>query len=75
MGAPNKRPFSLGIQNYCDDTQFKGIIPRAVEQIFNTVNEADNDIEFCIKVSYVEIYMERVRDLFDRMWRDEHTNA
>src|SRR5687767_6994290 len=53
-------PFCLGLptQNYCDDPQMKGIIPRVVEQIFNCVNEAESDIEFSIKVSYVEIYME-----------------
>jgi kinesin family protein 5 len=43
----------------------KGIIPRAVEALFNAVLEADENIEFTFKVSYVEIYMEKIRDLLD----------
>ena len=43
----------------------KGIIPRSVEGLFNGVLEADENIEFTFKVSYVEIYMEKIRDLLD----------
>ena len=43
----------------------KGIIPRSVEALFNGVLEADENIEFTFKVSYVEIYMEKIRDLLD----------
>jgi kinesin family protein 5 len=42
-----------------------GIIPRAVEALFNGVLEADENVEFTFKVSYVEIYMEKIRDLLD----------
>ena len=58
-------PNLSGLQGYCDDPQVKGIIPRVVETIFNCVEEADEAIEFTLKVSYVEIYMERIRDLLD----------
>eukprot|EP01064_Diplonema_japonicum_P034844 TRINITY_DN7353_c0_g1_i1.p1 TRINITY_DN7353_c0_g1~~TRINITY_DN7353_c0_g1_i1.p1 ORF type:complete len:838 (+),score=239.38 TRINITY_DN7353_c0_g1_i1:60-2573(+) len=47
------------------ETDSKGIIPRVVEQIFVNVAEADPHIEFSIKVSYVEIYLEKIRDLLD----------
>lgn len=47
------------------DSDSKGIIPRAVEALFNGVLEADENIEFTFKVSYVEIYMEKIRDLLD----------
>lgn len=43
----------------------KGIIPRAIEEIFNRIDDADDAIEFTIKVSYIEIYMEKIRDLLD----------
>ena len=58
-------PNLAGLQGYCDDPDMKGIIPRVVEAIFNGVEEADENIEFTLKVSYVEIYMERIRDLLD----------
>ena len=47
------------------DNNLKGIIPRSVEALFDGVAEADEDIEFTFKVSYVEIYMEKIRDLLD----------
>ncbi|KAJ9450132.1 Kinesin heavy chain [Diplonema papillatum] len=50
---------------FCSDKEQQGIIPRVVEQIFLNVENSDPDIEFSIKVSYVEIYMEKIRDLFE----------
>ncbi len=43
----------------------KGIIPRAVDALFDGVTAADENIEFTFKVSYVEIYLEKIRDLLD----------
>ena len=45
------------------DEQTKGIIPRIVEQIFTSIMQSDGSIEFTVKVSYMEIYMEKIRDL------------
>lgn len=45
------------------DDQSKGIIPRIVEQIFTSIMRSDGSIEFTVKVSYMEIYMEKIRDL------------
>ena len=42
-----------------------GIIPRSVEKLFDGVAEADENIEFTFKVNYIEIYMEKIRDLLD----------
>eukprot|EP01059_Diplonema_ambulator_P007853 TRINITY_DN1736_c1_g1_i1.p1 TRINITY_DN1736_c1_g1~~TRINITY_DN1736_c1_g1_i1.p1 ORF type:complete len:841 (+),score=203.56 TRINITY_DN1736_c1_g1_i1:290-2524(+) len=50
---------------YCADDTLKGLIPRVIEQIFTNVETADPHIEFSIKISYVEIYMEKIRDLLD----------
>jgi kinesin family protein 5 len=43
----------------------RGIIPRSVEALFDAVCEADESLEFTFKVTYVEIYMEKIRDLLD----------
>merc|ERR1719415_297757 len=43
----------------------KGVIPRMVEEIFGRIQQADTSLVFTIKVSYVEIYMERIKDLLD----------
>lgn len=45
--------------------QLRGIIPRIVEDIFDAMVSADEDMEFTAKISYVEIYLEKVRDLLD----------
>ena len=45
---------------------YEGVIPRAVKHIFDKVEAAPEDIEFSIHVSFVEIYMERIRDLLDK---------
>lgn len=45
------------------DENTKGIIPRIVEQIFSSIMRSDSQIEFTVKVSYMEIYMEKIRDL------------
>jgi len=47
------------------DPVTRGIIPRAAAALFAGVAEAPGEIEFAIKVSFVEIYLERIRDLLD----------
>jgi kinesin family protein 5 len=46
-----------------DDTEFKGVIPRIMEQIFDAIMTASSTIEFTVGIGYMEIYMERIRDL------------
>ncbi|KAJ9236345.1 putative kinesin family protein [Paecilomyces variotii] len=46
-----------------DDDEGKGIIPRIVEQIFASILSSPSNIEYTVRVSYMEIYMERIRDL------------
>ena len=48
-----------------DDPGMYGIIPRAFQAIFDGVYEMPEHMECTIKLSYVEIYMERIRDLLD----------
>jgi kinesin family member 5 len=48
-----------------EDAQDKGIIPRIVEQLFAAFQTAPQHMEFTVKVGYMEIYMERIRDLLN----------
>jgi kinesin family protein 5 len=40
-------------------------VPRMVSQVFDEIQTSPEHIEFRIKVSIVEIYMEKIRDLLD----------
>ncbi|KAI3331797.1 kinesin-domain-containing protein [Xylariaceae sp. AK1471] len=46
-----------------EDDNGKGITPRIVEQIFTSILSSPPTIEYTVRVSYMEIYMERIRDL------------
>ncbi|KAK5998527.1 Kinesin heavy chain [Cladobotryum mycophilum] len=46
-----------------DDPEGRGVIPRIVEQIFASIMSSPSTIEYTVRVSYMEIYMERIRDL------------
>ncbi|KZV90266.1 kinesin-domain-containing protein [Exidia glandulosa HHB12029] len=46
-----------------DNPDLKGIIPRITEQIFTSILESDASLEYMVKVSYMEIYLERIKDL------------
>lgn len=46
-----------------DDDVGKGVIPRIVQQIFASILASPSNIEYTVRVSYMEIYMERIRDL------------
>jgi kinesin family protein 5 len=46
-----------------DDEEGKGVIPRIVQQIFVSILASPSNIEYTVRVSYMEIYMERIRDL------------
>lgn len=47
------------------DPNKQGIIPRIVNDIFNHIYAMEENLEFHIKVSYFEIYMDKIRDLLD----------
>lgn len=48
-----------------ESIEMQGIIPRMVRTVFNRIETASEAIEFTVKVSMVEIYMEKIRDLID----------
>ena len=43
----------------------QGIIPRIIADIFNHIYGMEENLEFHIKISYFEIYMDKIRDLLD----------
>lgn len=47
------------------DHTFEGIIPRIVNDIFQYIFTMEEKVEFHIKVSYFEIYMDKIKDLLD----------
>ncbi|XP_072041922.1 kinesin heavy chain-like isoform X2 [Amphiura filiformis] len=53
------------MEGMLNDTNYAGIIPRIVQDIFNHIYQMDESLEFHIKVSYYEIYLDRIRDLLD----------
>jgi kinesin family member 5 len=42
------------------------LFEKKVSGLFEGVSHADANLEFTVKVAYIEIYMERIRDLLDR---------
>ena len=42
-----------------------GIIPRIMKDIFGGIVDVDEEWEFLVHVSYIEIYLEKIRDLLD----------
>ncbi|XP_059183436.1 kinesin-1 heavy chain-like [Centropristis striata] len=47
------------------DPDMMGIIPRIVQDIFNYIYSMDENLEFHIKVSYFEIYLDKIKDCLD----------
>lgn len=46
-------------------TAYKGIIPRMMDALFEGLVNASETSEFTLKVSFLEIYLERIHDLLD----------
>ena len=51
---------------YAAEEDSKGIVPRVSDHIFTRITQdtsANEGLDFEVHVSYIEIYMERIRDL------------
>jgi kinesin family protein 5 len=48
-----------------DHPEKEGIIPRMIRHLFNYIMNGSIDTEFIVKVSMIEIYMEKIKDLID----------
>jgi kinesin family protein 5 len=55
--------------------ELAGMIPRITHRLFEDIAKQDSGIEFAVKVSYVEIYNERVRCLLDETGKKENLNV
>ncbi|KAH8739392.1 kinesin heavy chain [Cryptosporidium ryanae] len=53
------------MEGVVEDNEKMGVIPRMVHDVFETISNSDEHIEFQLKVSICEVYMERIRDLLD----------
>ncbi|NWX17648.1 KIF17 protein, partial [Aegotheles bennettii] len=53
---------SFIMQGIMDPSTQKGVIPRAFEHIFESVQRAEN-AKFLVRASYLEIYNEDIQDL------------
>lgn len=47
------------------DVRTQGVIPRAIDCLFQAIDDADEDTTFSVAVSYYEVYNEKVRDLLN----------
>jgi len=45
--------------------EYSGIIPRLTKDIFDEMDKSSASIEFTVRVSYIEIYLEQIRDLLN----------
>lgn len=42
-----------------------GIIPRMVSTVFDIIQNSEDYVEYSVKISYCEIYLEKIKDLLD----------
>ncbi|GAB9468066.1 Kinesin-related protein 3 [Globisporangium polare] len=47
------------------DAEYAGIIPRVMNDIFDGIQNMQTELEFIVRVSYIEIYLEKIRDLLE----------
>ena len=53
------------MEGFLSDPERKGIIPRMMDALFEGLVEASESTEFTLRVSFLEIYLERIHDLLD----------
>ena len=48
-----------------NDAEMKGIIPNAIDHMFDLIRDDTSGCEISLAVSYLEVYKEVIRDLID----------
>ncbi len=66
--------FNFLSQGVLNNPEMRGIIPRIIDDIFDHIYNMEADLEIHIKVSYFEIYMEKITDLLDSESHIPHTS-
>ena len=51
------------MEGYPDPPELRGIIPNSFAHIFEEVAKADENTQYLVRASYLEIYNEEIRDL------------
>ena len=54
------------MEGVLNDKEDMGIIPRINRDIFNYIDELNEQTEIQIKIAYFEIYNEKIKDLMDK---------
>ena len=62
------------MEGQIDNPELKGIIPRAVEHIFETL-DARKETEYSVKVSFLELYNEQLEDLLVKSSQSSSSNS
>ncbi|CAO0803020.1 unnamed protein product [Mucor circinelloides] len=67
MGTDNAQVYKAGILDLVRSAMMgynePGVIPRAVQDVFSYIEEDTNGREYLLRVSYMEIYNEKIKDL------------
>ncbi|XP_041111674.1 kinesin-like protein KIF27 [Polyodon spathula] len=58
------KTYTIGGGHVSSSDEEKGIIPRAIQEIFHSISENHNR-DFTVRVSYIEVYKEELRDLLE----------
>ncbi|KAH9818521.1 kinesin motor domain-containing protein, partial [Melampsora americana] len=45
------------------DVENKGIVPRSIDEVFQVISQEDQNREYLLRISYLEIYNETLKDL------------
>jgi len=48
-----------------EDSDYSGLTPRMIFNTFHAIRMSDPNLEFTVKISYCEIYLEMIRDLIN----------
>ena len=56
------------ILGYSEHPELKGIVPRSIDYLFKILDE-NLDVKYGVSMSFVEIYMEKIKDLLDRKYQ------